>query len=390
MQNTDTLQPPSAAKSSIFDDSLGGWRKTKDKLANFTITAGGMAVLLAILLIFFYLLYEIMPLFKSASLEPVSSYSLEQGRGADSEPLYLAMEEQAEVAVQLRSNGQVDFFAANSGKTVKQFQLPLAAELTAFSLHSEQQPLLAMATGGDVLLAKPVYKISYPNDKRLITPQIEYPYGEESIAVSQGVINKIAVRDTEEQLLLLAEVDGQLEGVRFVKEEDFLTEEIVLEEEILDLPDIDINMEWLLVGPDQRWAYVVSKQGDYRVINLNSEEIVDSGRLIDKGEVSNVRFLLGEISLMISSDQGEIQQWFMVRGDGEPPRLQYIRSFQGGDKAIKLTAPEHRRKGFLAVDSDNTLAIYYTTSGRQLLSQSIADAASTISQLAVSPAPRHY
>lgn len=385
MPNTDTLQPQSAAKSSIFDDSLGGWRKAKDRLANFTITAGGMAVLLAILLIFFYLLYEIIPLFKSASLKPVSSYSLEDSRGAGSEPLYLAMEEQAEVAVQLRSNGQIDFFAANSGKTVKQFQLPLTAELTAFSLHSEQQPLLAMATGGDVLLAKPVYKISYPNDKRLITPQIEYPYGEEGISVSEGTINKIAVRDTEEQLLLLAEVGGQLEGIRLVKEEDFLTEEILLEEEILNLPEIDINIEWLLVGPDQRWGYVVSKRGDYRVINLNSEEIVDSGRLIAKGEVTNVRFLLGEISLMISSDQGEIQQWFMVRADGEPPRLQNIRSFQGSDSAIKLTAPEHRRKGFLAVDSDNTLAVYHTTSGRQLLSQSIADASSNITQLAISP-----
>ncbi|MDG1771994.1 MAG: ABC transporter permease subunit [Oceanicoccus sp.] len=385
MPNTDTLQPQSAAKSSIFDDSLGGWRKAKDRLANFTITAGGMAVLLAILLIFFYLLYEIIPLFKSASLKPVSSYSLEDSRGAGSEPLYLAMEEQAEVAVQLRSNGQIDFFAANSGKTVKQFQLPLTAELTAFSLHSEQQPLLAMATGGDVLLAKPVYKISYPNDKRLITPQIEYPYGEEGISVSEGTINKIAVRDTEEQLLLLAEVDGQLEGIRLVKEEDFLTEEILLEEEILNLPEIDINIEWLLVGPDQRWGYVVSKRGDYRVINLNSEEIVDSGRLIAKGQVTNVRFLLGEISLMISSDQGEIQQWFMVRADGEPPRLQNIRSFQGSDSAIKLTAPEHRRKGFLAVDSDNTLAVYHTTSGRQLLSQSIADASSNITQLAISP-----
>ena len=382
MQNIDTLQHESQAKSSIFDDRLGGWRKTKDKLANFTITAGGMAVLMAILLIFFYLLYEIMPLFKSASIEVVSSYSLEE---KDGDTLYLAMEEQAEIAVQLRSNGQINFFAANNGKKVKQYQLPLASQLTGFALNSEQQPLLALATGGDVLLAKPVYKISYPDDQRLITPMMEYPYGEDAILVSQGTINKLAVRDTEEQLLLLAAVDGQLEGIRFVKEEDFLSEEIVLEEEILVLPAIDIDVEWLLVGPDQRWGYVVSRQGDYRVINLDSEEIVDSGRLIAQGEVTDVRFLLGEISLMISTDQGDIQQWFMVRGDGEPPRLQNIRSFQGSDSAIKLAAPEHRRKGFLSVDSDNQLAIYYTTSGRQLLSESIADASSSISQLAIAP-----
>ena len=386
MQNLDTLQSESQAKSSIFDDRLGGWRKTKDKLANITITGGGMAVLMAILLIFFYLLYEIMPMFKSANIEAVSRYSLEQKAASkNGDTLYLAMEEQAEIAVRLQSSGQIDFFAANSGKKVKQYQLPLSSQLTAFALNSEQQPLLALATGGDVLLAKPIYKISYPNDQRLITPVMEYPYGEEAISVSRGTITQLAVRDTEEQLLLLAAVDGQLEGIRLVKEEDFLSEEIVLVEEVLLLPELDINIDWLLIGPDQRWGYVVSRQGDYRVINLNSEQIVDSGRLITQGEVTDVRLLLGEISLMISTDQGEIQQWFMVRGDGELPRLQNIRSFQGSDSAIKLAATEHRRKGFLTVDNDNQLAIYYTTSGRQLLSESIADASAPISQLAIAP-----
>ena len=49
--------------TSIAKDRLGKWRKAKDTAANITITGGGLAVLGAILLIFFYLLYEILPLF---------------------------------------------------------------------------------------------------------------------------------------------------------------------------------------------------------------------------------------------------------------------------------------------------------------------------------------
>ena len=384
LASKSTLASP--PKRSLYKDRLGGWRKTKDTLANFTITAGGMGVLMAILLIFFYLLYEVMPMFQSASLEKTASYQI---TGSSAATLYLAMEEQAEIAVQLNTAGAVNFFQAKTGSPVASFTLPLSTAINAFALNSEQQPLWALATGGNVLLAKPVYKISYPNDQRLITPVIEYPYGQQLITLADTHITSLALRDTDEQLVIVAAAGGQLLGRRFVKEEDFLSEEIVLEEESLNLPSVDIAMDWLLVGPDQRWLYVVSRAGEYRVINLNDEAIVDSGQLLEQGKVTGVRFLLGEISLLIASDNGEIQQWFMVREEGRAPRLQHIRSFQGGDKTITLTAVEHRRKGFLTINQQNTLDVYYTTSSRQLLSEPLSepstDSARAITQMAIAP-----
>ncbi len=363
-------------------ERLSGMRKLKDALANFTITAGGLAVLGTILLIFFYLLYEIMPLLVPASIEQTASYKLQQSSTA--KPLYLAMEEQAEIALQLDDSGLLTFFKANSGESVRQFQLALSSPIQAFAINSEQQPLLAIGTGdGDVLLAKPAYKISYPADKRLITPQLEYPYGEQPMPLATGRIDQLAVRDTEEELLLVAVVDGRLQGRRFVKEEDFLTEEIVLEEERLDLPAVDIPIDWLLIGPDQRWLYVLAQSGDYRVINLRSQQVVDSGRLLEQGQVQHVRFLLGDISLMVASDQGEIAQWFMVREEGKTARLEKVRRFQRDESAINHLVVEHRRKGFLTIDENNSLDIYYSTSSRHLLSESLS--AGSIKQLAIAP-----
>ena len=89
-------------KISIAQDRLGGWRKVKDTAANITITGGGLAVLGAILLIFFYLLYEILPLFESAKLDLEETYQVNQSAlVAPSKTVYLAMEEQAEVATRL-------------------------------------------------------------------------------------------------------------------------------------------------------------------------------------------------------------------------------------------------------------------------------------------------
>lgn len=369
-----------------FQHKLGGWRKVKDTLANVTITAGGMAVLFAILLIFFYLLYEILPLFTPASVTHQGSYSLTSEQGGSAKPLYLAMEEQAEIAMQLDDFGTVQFFKADSGQTIKTQLLPLDNKpVNSFALDSEQHPLMAIATEGKVLLAQPTFKVSYPNDQRLITPDIEYPYGERLMAFSDGdsPIDKVAVRDSEEQLVIVVNTGGKLLGRRFVKEEDFLSEEIVLEEEELTLPVIDIQVDWLLIGPDQRWLYLANNNGDYRVINLNEEKVTDAGRLLETGQISNLRFLLGGISLLVASDQGDISQWFMVRGDGQSPRLQFIRGFSAGDEAISQLAVEHRRKGFLTVDSENRLGIFYTTSARKLLTKPMDQG--DITQLAIAP-----
>ena len=168
-----------------------------------------------------------------------------------------------------------------------------------------------------------------------------------------------------------------------MKEEDFLTEEVVLEEESLNLPVIDIESDWILIGPDQKWLYAVSQSGDYRVIDLKAEKVVDAGRLSDSGEITQVRFLLGGISLLVATDQGDISQWFMVRSDDKEPRLQYIRDFDAGDEAISLLGVEHRRKGFITVDSDNQLGIFHTTSGRQLLGERLDHG--EVAQIAIAP-----
>ena len=101
------------SQSPLSLGQLSQARKLKDRLATITITGGGFAVLGAILLIFFYLLYEIMPLFNSATIEEEASYSVSSLQG--SSLLYLAMEEQAEIAFAIDDIGQALFFTTATG-----------------------------------------------------------------------------------------------------------------------------------------------------------------------------------------------------------------------------------------------------------------------------------
>jgi phosphate transport system permease protein len=370
------------SQSPLSLGQLSQARKLKDRLATITITGGGFAVLGAILLIFFYLLYEIMPLFNSATLEEEASYSVSSLQG--SSLLYLAMEEQAEIAFAIDDSGQALFFTTATGDPLKQQALLRPGEVSSFALNSNQQPLFALGTfSGEVVLAKHHYRVSYPGDLRLITPVIEYPYGSERMKLSEGAILRMAVRDSEEALMLVALSEEGLVARRWSKEEDFLSEEVTLEEELMSLPPIDITIDHILIGPDQRWIYLVSNNGEFRIIDVEASIVVSSGSLINSGLLTEVKFLLGGISLMVASDQGSILQWFLVASEGERPRLQQIRDFSNGDQAITALAVEHRRKGFLAVDQTDTLSIYYTTSQRRLLSESLAK--NRVQQLAVSP-----
>lgn len=377
----DLATVPDTASPRLNSNRISNWRKTKDRLATHTITAGGLGVLVAILMIFFYLLYEILPLFQSASLEKAHAYNLDTQGSA----LYLGMEEQSEVATRVSDSGQLLFFKAQSGEVLEQDMLPVAGPVTAAGLNSEQQPLLALGgEDGAVLLINIDYKVSFPNDQRLITPVLVYPYGEERMPLTDQPLRTLAVRDTDDALLLVGAAGHRLVGKRFAKEEDFLTEEVVLEEESVSLPDIDISADWLLIGPDQRWLYVISKSGDYRVIDLRAEALVDNGRLLKSGDVTAVRFLLGGISVMVGDSKGVVSQWFMVSESGQKPRLERIRDFKAEDQPIDNLIVEHRRKGFLTLSEGDTLDVFYSTSARHLLSQPL-DAERAVISAAIAP-----
>lgn len=357
------------------------WRHIKDKMTTATITAGGIGVLLSILLIFFYLLYEILPLFTSADIELEEQFTLPVTEA----PLYHAIEEQTEIGFRLGNQGDALFFNAQNGDEVLREQLPLSSAIRSFALESEDSRVIALGQDdGRVLIVKHDYRVSYPGDKRVITPLLRYPYGNDGVEVAEAALDKLALRDSEDALLIVGVSDGHLVGRRWTKEEDFLTEEVTLKEEILKLPTLDVPADYLLIGPRQHWLYVLSQQGDYRLIDMRSLKITDRGRLAEGGSLTDARFLLGGISLLTATDKGEISQWFVVRDASRDTgyRLQFVRRFDAESTPSELVT-EHRRKGFLSVSRDGHLDIYHSTSERRLLSQDLD--AKQVSGLAIAP-----
>ncbi len=353
-------------------------RALKDRMARWYVSIGGLAVLGCITLIFFYLAYVVAPMFGGADLEAREpqqpAWLAEQG-----EALLLSVEEQNKVAMRLSRSGQVQFFGLKDGVAMNAYQLALPAGASIVSVVEDQPGSHRIALGlsnGQVLVFKHVYKVTYPNNVKTITPQLEYPFGEAPITLDpQGrPLEHVAISENGDSLMLSGSVGAELQLLNISREENMMTGEVILDETRIDLPQIAEPIKAMIIDPRQQWLFVINGKATADVFDLRSKSLNGRYTLLQgDAEVSAVNPLLAGISLMIGDSQGGIGQWFMVRDADGKSVLTHIRSFQLGDAPITQIIPEERRKGFVALDSEGRLGLFHSTAHRTLLTEQVVE-----------------
>lgn len=350
-------------------------RALKDKFAKWGIAFGGVSIIGAVLLIFFYLLYEVAPMFVPADVERLNEYELPGG--TQSQTLVLSMEEQAEVGFRAQEDGSMTFFAVESGDVLQSHSLPLMGEVTAFSESTPASRKLAFANDqGEVLVVKHNYRVTYPNDIRLITPRLDFPYGEEPITIFEDgrAITEVTLRDSEDAMMIAAlDSNNELTVKRFNKEEDFITEEIVLEEEAVSLPLISGQVNQVEIDQAMNWMFILVDNRLLHVIDLQEEALQETVTLDEFGAVTKIDLLLGENALLIGNENGQVSQWFMTRNEEGESQLSSIRTFNMEQGAIQGITTEQRRKGFVVAGEDGHIAIFHSTAHRQAFSDKLVD-----------------
>jgi len=363
-------------------------RALKDRIARRAVSIGGMAVLGAITLIFFYLAYVVLPMFQGASLDsrkPVQAAWLNEAAA----PLLLTLEEQNQMGMRLDQGGQVQFFDAKSMQAVSRVQLPIPADTRIVAVGQDQPGSNRVALGlsnGQVLVFQHVYKITYPNDVKTINPSIEYPFGEAPIELdTQGrELDHVGLSLNGGTLMLVGSTGTELQVLSLGREENLMTGEVSLSEERVSLPQISEPIKALIIDPRHLWLYVINGRATADVFDMRNNSLNGRYKLLGdaKLEVTNATSLLGGISLMIGDNSGAIQQWFMVRQDDGKAELTSIRSFQLAGNPIIQILPEERRKGFFALDNKGNLGIFHSTAHRTLLTEPVAEGQA---MLALSP-----
>ncbi len=366
------------------------WREFKDRTARYGVTLGGISVVFAIVLIFFYLLYVVLPLFSGAEMETTAEYSM-----AENDAVHIALNEYNDVALTADRSGKIQFFTAATGQAIATPKLPLPvdSQVTSFSHGDYSTGVLGYGfDDGRVLVFKRDYKVSYPEDKRYITPIITYPVGETLLTVdAQGrALRSLTVQSNEERTTVVGLTDSNvLLLLGLVREEDFMDEDAFTIEESRAEISLHENekISHIQMDIDQRELYLVDELGFiiyYDISDLSAPNRIQKVKAVPSGvDVTAISFLTGGISILVGRSDGQIDQWFPLRDLHNNYTLHNVRSFKEQQSAIVELAPEYSRKGFLALDDAGRVGIYHTTAERTLLVETLVDSSQTI--LGISP-----
>lgn len=365
-------------------------RHAYDKSASVGIAIGGVSVILAILLIFLYLFYEVIPLFESARLDKVSEYQIEAADGSNS--LHLAIEEQSEIGMRIGNNAEVLFFNVEDGATIStiEIELPEGASISEFALDTEESGIFALGLdSGEAIVARYGYETTFTgaDNRRTLTPEIDFPFGESPYSLFEDMsLVQLAVRSRGDTLMLAGiDQNGAVNLVSATKQTSLFAAfdigggdaDIEIQRIALDVLAQDV--EQMFIGGDQRWLYFIASNGLIRTLDLVAARNGQSNQfgietfLTEDGvRPTQVVFLLGGISLLVADDTGGIAQWFLSRDQGRT-RLQKVREFNPGSEPILRLTPEQRRKNFVSINGEGGLAIYNTTAHRAVFSGNISD-----------------
>lgn len=367
------------------------WREFKDRLARYGVAIGGVSVIFAIVLIFFYLLYVVMPLFYGADIESEAQYKTNI-----SQSTHLTLNEYNDVALTLDMQGKVEFFDANSGKSLLDVTLPLPeqAKITSFSKGSASTGVFAYGfDDGKALVFQQDYKISYPEGTtRKITPSILYPLGEgtQTVDAKGQALRLLSVQsNTDHTTIVGLTQDNRVVLNSLIREEDFMDEDVFTIEQKtaeikLDAKDLITHLQ---MDIDQRELYLVDSNGFisyFDITNTESPRLIQKIKAVPSGvNITTLEFLTGGISILVGRSDGQIDQWFPVRDVNNNYTLHNVRSFNDQTTAITAISPEYARKGFLALDDSGQLAIYHTTAHRTLLVEPLVTGDNAV--MAISP-----
>lgn len=347
-------------------------RLLKDKVFAALMAIGGISVIVAILLIFIYLFYVVIPLFKPADIIEKNTLT----RTSSALSASLLVEEYAEIALDVDTSGHYQFFHLSDAQTLSAGALVNDDSFEINHINTGDlatHVVLAASTDGRAVVAQAQYTISYPENERLITPTLTFPLGQNPVELAPdgAALSFISGQIGEEESTLVGVGENnQLYVLHALAEQSLLDDEVSYEFAHSEITIAGAAVTHIALDIDQRELYVMGADGALSLYDLSDKsepKLVDRASVTENGQnVTSLEFLSGGISVLLGMDDGSISQWFPVRDDNNIYSLRQVRTFSPMSAAVVRIAPEYFRKAFGAIDANGNLALYHTTAERLL------------------------
>lgn len=384
-----------------------------DRIADWTISIGGLAVIAAVFGIMAFLVDVVVPLFAGGSVEAAVHYPLPAPAGdvPAGRPLALATDEYGTIGVVLHADGRFESFHVASGRLLEAGRLELGpVPVTAFArtpkgghlifgfadgsvrfgrldlassvLRADSLPadLVALPTG-ERTDGRAIYAEIPGGDWRRVAPLLELqesqplsPSGRAIVAVDLRVGGSA---ERPGRSFVGVDEAGAILLARTQTRTNMMTRETTTSVTRSELPSLAAGRDVAGVLLTERGDEVILGERDgtldrYDVRDL-SKPVVAEVRDVAPGpaEISSLGFLIGEQGLAVGTTDGAVNIWFRIErrdaGTTDGRSLVLARALEPQPAAVVGFAPSQRSKSFATGDAAGNVWLRHATSEQVLL-----------------------
>lgn len=343
-------------------------RLLRDWIMQASVVFGAFVVLLALLTIFLYLLYVVLPVFKAAEVNYSHRFSINR----DADTLYLGIDDKGDIAYRVKQD-KIDFYSLNpedNGLLLKSIGVSFSEEKPHIVASEPMLDLLGYASEqGEIHVLSPNYRVEYYDSQRIVSPTVTYPFSLNSLSVlpANKKLREFAIATYNDLLgVLVLTNSGELWLSVFEKSGSLLSQQLLassIQVKVLNRVFLTSDFARALVIGDEKLHV-------FDLRHLNQPRAIGTFKLkqYEGQQLTSFAFLSSGSSLLVGDSLGQIHQWFEIN-DGKQG-WRNIRSFKLNDSAIINISPEHYRKGFFASDVNGQSGLFFTTSDVKLWASS--------------------
>ncbi|MFH0256127.1 phosphate ABC transporter permease [Vibrio rumoiensis] len=366
-----------------------------DRFASSVIKLGGISVLIALLLLIFYLVVVIAPIFSPASIISKGEYSLTDST-MENKTLAVGVDDTANTVFRFTDDGKVIFSSLEKSKdnalkstlTAKPLSITQVVDNpVAFKSAMVSSRWYAYAdAGGNIYPVQPKFSTVFTSDGRQPSPRLQAFMQSPVMLDDKGVAIRqfdFAIQSNN-AIFVGVNLNDKWQAVSYKKQSQFGDANTDPKWTLsrLVLPEISSGMKDFAVTPDGQTLYVLYPdrlsvfKREKDSFKLRESVLLSSTQEGKKTQstVTGVKLdlLSGANSILVTQLNGTVSQWFDVLKNGERHFTQ-IRDFDSGRKVdVALVLPDFYRKGFFLFDRSGHVDNFYTTSDDKVISKQIS------------------
>ncbi len=338
-------------------------RNFYNALATRVITAGGFMLIVIILGIMGFILYQTLPLWypaEVAKIQTIDPASFMPGR-----PVILAGEdEQKELLYVIDDQASVYFVSLKDRQLLKKMDLSglTGKRITASAVSFASNKIALGTDRGEVRQIEIKFQTLFEKSGRRVVPEIIEGETIQFDSLRRPIV-RLVYGHNGDQPVIAGIVAGDSSRVMTASyDEGFHRSSIGPTDAPIVSMTFNAHQNDLMIGlangQIQRWHL---KERPALVERIQAAEG-------DGQAVTAMSYLIGDATLIVGDDRGRVGGWMDVKNPDGNVTLKKIRNFSDHQKAISCITPSWRNKSFAVTDHGGMAKLYHSTS-EQLLAE---------------------